>query len=214
MGKCKLEIINLTKTYNDKNIFDHFSLTLPEKGTVCLYGPSGCGKTTLLNCIAGLEPYDSGVIAGVEKRKIAYLFQENRLLPWISAAENIAAVLRGNEIQNREEARIWMRLVGLEGEEDKLPAQLSGGMKRRVAIARVLAYGGDLFLLDEPFRGLDPESKEQMISLIKQRTNDALKILVTHDKQEAEILADITYILSGPPVKIDKKIERNLQEVM
>ncbi|XOQ48755.1 MAG: Taurine import ATP-binding protein TauB [Eubacteriales bacterium] len=210
MGKCKLEIINLTKTYKDKNILDRFSLTLPEKGTVCLYGPSGCGKTTLLNCIAGLEPYDSGVIAGVENRKIAYLFQENRLLPWISAAENIAAVLRGNEKQNREEARNWMRLVGLEGEEDKLPAQLSGGMKRRVAIARALAYGGDLFLLDEPFRGLDPESKEQMLSLIKHRTDDALKILVTHDKQEAEILADVTYILSGPPVKIDRKLGRNL----
>jgi len=210
MGKCKLEIINLTKTYKDKNILDCFSLTLPEKGTVCLYGPSGCGKTTLLNCIAGLEPYDSGVIAGVENRKIAYLFQENRLLPWISAAENIAAVLRGNEKQNREEARNWMRLVGLEGEEDKLPAQLSGGMKRRVAIARALAYGGDLFLLDEPFRGLDPESKEQMLSLIKHRTDDALKILVTHDKQEAEILADVTYILSGPPVKIDRKLGRNL----
>lgn len=210
MGKCKLEIINLTKTYKDKNILDRFSLTLPEKGTVCLYGPSGCGKTTLLNCIAGLEPYDSGVIAGVENRKIAYLFQENRLLPWISAAENIAAVLRGNEKQNREEARNWMRLVGLEGEEDKLPAQLSGGMKRRVAIARALAYGGDFFLLDEPFRGLDPESKEQMLSLIKHRTDDALKILVTHDKQEAEILADVTYILSGPPVKIDRKLGRNL----
>lgn len=210
MGKCKLEIINLTKSYEGKNILDCFSLTLPDKGTVCLYGPSGCGKTTLLNCIAGLEPYDSGTITGMENRKIAYLFQENRLLPWVSAAENIAAVLRGSERQNRMEARNWMRLVGLEGEEDKLPAQLSGGMKRRVAIARALAYGGDLFLLDEPFRGLDPERKEQMISLMKQKTDDALKILVTHDIQEAELLADVTYILSGPPVKIYKKAERNL----
>lgn len=210
MGKCKLEIIDLTKTYEGKNVLDRFSLTLPEKGTVCLYGPSGCGKTTLLNCIAGLEPYDSGSITGTEDLKIAYLFQEDRLLPWISAAENIAAVLRGRKEQNREEARKWMRLVGLEGEEEKLPAQLSGGMKRRVAIARTLAYGGTLFLLDEPFRALDPESREQMISLMKNRTDDALKILVTHDLQEAEMLADVTYILSGPPVRINKKTVRNL----
>lgn len=210
MGKCELEIIDLTKTYEGKNVLDRFSLTLPEKGTVCLYGPSGCGKTTLLNCIAGLESYDSGTITGTEDLKIAYLFQEDRLLPWISAAENIAAVLRGRKEQNREEARKWMRLVGLEGEEEKLPAQLSGGMKRRVAIARTLAYGGNLFLLDEPFRALDPETREQMISLLKNRTGDALKILVTHDLQEAEMLADVTYILSGPPVKINKKTVRNL----
>lgn len=210
MGKCELEIIDLTKTYEGKNVLDRFSLTLPEKETVCLYGPSGCGKTTLLNCIAGLEPYDSGSITGTEDLKIAYLFQEDRLLPWISAAENIAAVLRGKKEQNSEEARKWMRLVGLEGEEEKLPAQLSGGMKRRVAIARTLAYGGNLFLLDEPFRALDPESREQMISLLKNRTGDALKILVTHDLQEAEMLADVTYILSGPPVRINKKTVRNL----
>ena len=210
MGKCELEIIDLTKTYEGKNVLDRFSLTLPGKGTVCLYGPSGCGKTTLLNCIAGLEPYDSGSITGTEDLKIAYLFQEDRLLPWISAAENIAAVLRGRKEQNREEARKWMRLVGLEGEDEKLPAQLSGGMKRRVAIARTLAYGGNLFLLDEPFRALDPESKEQMISLMKNKTDDALKILVTHDLQEAEMLADVTYILSGPPVRINKKTVRNL----
>ncbi|MCY1713088.1 ABC transporter ATP-binding protein [Caproiciproducens galactitolivorans] len=205
-----MEIIDLTKTYEGKNVLDRFSLTLPGKGTVCLYGPSGCGKTTLLNCIAGLEPYDSGSITGTEDLKIAYLFQEDRLLPWISAAENIAAVLRGRKEQNREEARKWMRLVGLEGEDEKLPAQLSGGMKRRVAIARTLAYGGNLFLLDEPFRALDPESKEQMISLMKNKTDDALKILVTHDLQEAEMLADVTYILSGPPVRINKKTVRNL----
>lgn len=210
MGKCELEIIGLTKTYEGKSVLDRFSLTLPGKGTVCLYGPSGCGKTTLLNCIAGLESYDSGTITGMEDLKIAYLFQEDRLLPWISAAENIAAVLRGKKEQNREEAREWMRLVGLEGEEEKLPAQLSGGMKRRVAIARTLAYGGNLFLLDEPFRALDPETREQMISLLKNRTGDALKILVTHDLQEAEMLADVTYILSGPPVRINKKTVRNL----
>jgi len=198
----KLEIKNLTKEYDGKTVLDHFSLTFPQKGAVCLFGPSGCGKTTLLNCIAGLERFDSGVITIGQKDKISCVFQEDRLLPWISAKDNVAAVLNGNAKQNGEEAVNWLRLVGLKGEEDKHPSELSGGMRQRVAIARALAYGGGLFLLDEPFHALDEESKIQIISLMKEQTANSLVILVTHDFREAELLADVTYVLSGPPVKI------------
>ncbi len=198
----ELEIKNANKRYEGKVILQDFSLTLPERGVVCFFGPSGCGKTTLLNCIAGLEQLDSGKIAGVQGHKISYLFQEDRLLPWITAQENVAAVLHGSAQHNAEEAAEWLGLVGLSGEEEKHPDELSGGMRQRVAIARALAYGGDLFLLDEPFHALDEATKQEIITVIRKNTPNALKILVTHDSEEAKSLADITYVLSGPPVRI------------
>ncbi len=190
-------------------VLEQFSLQLPSTGTVCLFGPSGCGKTTLLNCIAGLEPFDSGEIEGAGTGKISYLFQENRLLPWISAKDNIAAVLRGKAGQNAEQAEKWLGLVGLAEAGNKRPAELSGGMRRRVALARALAYGGDLYLMDEPFQGLDAERRDEMIALLQKETAGALKIIVTHDFEEAEMLADVIYILEGPPVRIADIIVKN-----
>lgn len=203
MEPCvKLEINCLTKLYNGKTVLDQFSVQFPPSGTVCLFGPSGCGKTTLLNCIAGLESLDSGEILGNGDRKISYLFQEDRLLPWISARDNIAAVLKGSARHNAEQAKNWLQLVGLADAENRRPAELSGGMRRRVAIARALAFGGNLFLMDEPFQALDAECKKEMIVLLEEKTADALKIIVTHDFQEAQMLADVIYVLDGPPVRI------------
>lgn len=204
-----MKIHNLTKKYDGKTVLDQFSLQLPSTGTVCLFGPSGCGKTTLLNCIAGLEPFDSGEIEEAGTGKISYLFQENRLLPWISAKDNIAAVLRGKAGENAEQAKKWLGLVGLAEEGNKGPAELSGGMRRRVALARALAYGGDLYLMDEPFQGLDAERRDEMIALLQKETAGALKIIVTHDFEEAEMLADVIYILEGPPVRIADIIVKN-----
>jgi ABC-type nitrate/sulfonate/bicarbonate transport system ATPase subunit len=199
----KMEIKNLTKKYAEKTVISNFSLTLPEKGTICLFGPSGCGKTTLLDCIAGLERFDSGTISMKPCGKISYLFQEDRLLEWISAKENVSSVLHGFAKQSAEVAASWLRLVGLDKEdEDKLPSQLSGGMRQRVALARALAFGGGLFLLDEPFHALDSESKTQVIALIKEKAQESLKILVTHDLREAEQLADVILVLDGPPLQI------------
>ncbi len=198
----KLEIKNTCKQFNGKKVLDNFSLQFPQSGVVCLFGPSGCGKTTLLNCIAGMERLDSGVIAGTENHRISCIFQEDRLLPWVSANENVAAVLRGNAKQNAGEAAQWLEQVGLAGEGEKRPDELSGGMRQRVAIARALAYSGELYLLDEPFHALDEKAKQEVIALIREKTPNALKILVTHDMREAELLADIIYVLSGPPLKI------------
>ncbi|MGX8711785.1 ABC transporter ATP-binding protein [Caproiciproducens sp. R1] len=204
-----MKIDHLTKNYNGKTVLEQFSLQLPSTGTVCLFGPSGCGKTTLLNCIAGLEPFDSGEIEGTGNGRISYLFQENRLLPWISAKDNITAVLRGKAGQNAEQAEKWLSLVGLAEAGNKRPAELSGGMRRRVALARALAYGGDLYLMDEPFQGLDAERRDEMIALLQKETAGALKIIVTHDFEEAEMLADVIYILEGPPVRIADIIVKN-----
>lgn len=195
-----LEIRGAVKAYGGALVLDGFSCRFPASGTVCLFGPSGCGKSTLLNCIAGLEKLDSGRIEAAHGARVCYLFQEDRLLPWSTAAENVAAVLRGED--RRPRAEEWLRLVGLEEEGGKYPSELSGGMRRRVAIARALAYGGDLYLLDEPFQRLDARSREQIAALIEEHTAGKLKLLVTHDPWEAERLADLTCHLSGPPLKI------------
>ncbi|WP_457945265.1 ABC transporter ATP-binding protein [Caproiciproducens sp. LBM24188] len=204
----EIEIKHACKRYGDTLVLEDFSLKLPQKGTACFFGPSGCGKTTLLNCIAGLVKLDSGEISGVKGRRFSYLFQEDRLLPWISAQDNVAAVLRGGKKQTEAEAARWLRDVGLAGNEGKRPEELSGGMRQRVALARALAYGGEFFLLDEPFHALDEKTKSEVISLFQKKTPDTLRLFVTHDRHEAEQLADIIYVLQGPPLKIIKMITK------
>lgn len=203
-----MEIKNACKRFDGKPVLEGLSLRLPQSGTVCLFGPSGCGKTTLLQCIAGLERLDSGDITGTQGKKISCVFQEDRLLPWISAQGNVEAVLRGGAKQNRAEARRWLCAVGLAGEEEKRPAELSGGMRQRVSIARALAYGGDLYLLDEPFHALDEKVKREVIALFREQTSGALKIFVTHDRSEADTFADIVYVLEGPPLHIAHRITK------
>lgn len=200
----ELEIRGARKSFGEKKVLWDFSLRFPERGTVCLFGPSGCGKTTLLNCIAGFETLDSGTVSGVGDRRVSCVFQEDRLLPWCTAEENIEAVLKGSRAENRGEARRLLILAGLGGEGGRRPAQLSGGMRRRVAIARALAFGGGLFLLDEPFQRLDGENRSKMEALVAERTSGALCILVTHDLQEAEKMADTIVFLDGPPLSVKK----------
>lgn len=196
----KIEIVDAVKKYGEKTVLNKFSLKFPQSGTVCLFGPSGCGKTTLLKCIAGLEKLDSGTITGASGRRISFLFQEDRLLPWSTAKENVSVVLSGGE--NESEAEKWLELVGLKDAMDIYPPQMSGGMRQRVAAARALAYQGEIFLLDEPFQKLDRQNKLNLIKLFKECAEKKLTVLVTHDMYEAKELADIIYILNGPPVKI------------
>lgn len=203
-----IEIQDAVKKYDNKLVLDGFSLKFPLSGTVCLFGPSGCGKTTLLNCIAGLNRLDSGVITGVKGQKISYVFQEDRLLPWSTAAENVAEVISGKRKNAMPEALKWLKLVGLQDEAGLRPSSLSGGMCRRVAIARALAHDGGIFLFDEPFQKLDEANKIKIMELISEKIPRKLKLLVTHDAWEAEQLADITYVLSGPPVRIVDTIRR------
>ena len=198
----KLTIQDACKSYEGHPVLEQLCLELPEKGTVCLFGPSGCGKTTLFNCIAGLEKLDSGAILGMEGRRVAYMFQEDRLLPWINARENVEVVLRHAD---EKQAQKWLEAVGLGEDGDKRPSELSGGMRQRVALARALAFGGDVILLDEPFRALDPKTRLRMETLVQEHSREALKLLVTHDREEAQFLADQILYLEGPPLRIVRR---------
>lgn len=198
----KLTIQDACKSYEGHPVLEQLCLELPEKGTVCLFGPSGCGKTTLFNCIAGLEKLDSGAILGMEGRRVAYMFQEDRLLPWINARENVEVVLRHSD---EKQAQKWLEAVGLGEDGDKRPSELSGGMRQRVALARALAFGGDVILLDEPFRALDPKTRLCMETLVQEHSREALKLLVTHDREEAQFLADQILYLEGPPLRIVRR---------
>lgn len=168
------------KTFDGKQVFSDFSYTLSLQGITALMGPSGCGKTTLLRLLCGLESPDSGTISGVPET-YTFLFQENRLLPWASALENVALV------SDAETAKNILCKVGLAEDLQALPSTLSGGMQRRVALARALAHKSPLLLLDEPFKGLDADLCREMIALLRQEAQTRPIVFVTHSLQEAEL---------------------------
>ena len=184
---------NITVHFEEKTVLDHFSLELPEEGITALSGPSGCGKTTLLRVLAGLQPVEGGAVTAPTPPVI--LFQENRLLPWRTVEQHITDVLPQNR---RGEAERWLALAELEGEEKTHPAALSGGMGRRLALARTLACGGGLFLLDEPFTGVDTPRAARILDRVRQ-----LGVPVVLSSHEAEIVAlcDRVIQLSGPPLR-------------
>lgn len=179
-----IRIESLTKKFGQQVIFEDLNLNISLNKTTVLSGPSGSGKTTLLRMIAGLDSDYTGKITGAPQA-ISFMFQEDRLLPWLSVKGNIEFVLKDNmgkpEIDS--EVKQIIDAVQLSSHEDKLPSSLSGGMKRRVAFARALCYPYELLILDEPFNGLDPQLKGDMMVLFKKAFVDAGKtaIIVTHD---------------------------------
>lgn len=181
-------------SYGQKRILEDFSLNIPERGITVLRGPSGCGKTTLLRVLAGLQMLDSGTVTGISPRETAFLFQENRLLPWRTVEQHITDVLPRDRWC---EAERWLELAELKGEERSYPAALSGGMCRRLALARCLALGGKLYLLDEPFTGIDPERTKRILERLRALGQPI--VLVSH---EETIRADHVISLDGPPLRI------------
>lgn len=191
-----IELSHLFFSYGERTVLSDFSLTLPDRGITALQGPSGCGKTTLLRLLAGLERPQSGTISGVVPGTGAILFQENRLLPWRTVGQHITDVLpKGRQ----GETGRWLELVELVGEENTLPAALSGGMGRRLALARCLALGGSLYLLDEPFAGVDPDRARRILERI--RALGTPVVLTSHQAPVLE-LADRVIALDGPPLRL------------
>lgn len=179
-----IKIENLSFSYGKKSVIEDLSLELPDRGVFALMGPSGCGKTTLLYLISGLLKAKNGKIQR-ESDKIAYSFQEPRLLEQKSALENVKFVL--NDKDKDKIALSFLTDLSLEAEANTLPRQLSGGMKQRVSLARALAFDGDVSLFDEPFNGLDEAIKERAAALLRKKGEDSLVILITHSADDAEL---------------------------
>lgn len=185
-SEIKYRLTNISKRFKDKSILEDVSLNIPEKGILVISGPSGEGKTTLLKIMAGLIKPDSGHIEGFTDTRIAFVFQEDRLLPWFDLLSNIKCVLKGENTEDR--AMYWLEKMYLKDSYNKYPNELSGGMKRRAALARAFAYSGDLYILDEPYKELDLELKEKIIYTTKEECKDKMLIVVTHDINEANML--------------------------
>lgn len=192
----------LGKRYGRKILLSNYSLQLTRGQVHAVLGPSGCGKTTLLRILSGLEHADEGSHDFPGHGKVAWLFQESRLLPWLTVAGNIAYILPDSIGQNEKSRRIseLLEMTELSGHENHFPDELSGGMARRTALSRALAYRPEVLYLDEPFVGLDKALKET----IARRTMDYCRnhgitvLWVTHDPALAEELADSSY--EFPPV--------------
>lgn len=184
-----IEIKNLCKSYDGKVIYRELNLIIPEQTISCIIGPSGCGKTTLLRMLAGLEAYDEGEILGTRGKRKAFVFQEDRLMPWLSVKENIEYVLDSWCSKDQMEKQISqiLQLLKLSDEENVPVQKLSGGMKRRVAIGRALAFESEILLLDEPFKGLDDDLKWHVLKGILAYLEEKPRtvICVTHDKEVA-----------------------------
>mgnify|MGYP002573507062 FL=1 len=189
-----LQFLHVSKAFASLSVLQDFSFSFEAGNSYCLMGPSGCGKSTLLRLACGLLQPDSGYITGTENH-FSYVFQENRLLPWYTARQNIELVCR------RRSADYWLDAVGLKAFADALPETLSGGMRRRIALARALAADGHIYLFDEPFTGLDTERREEIIALIHQYTTEHLCLYTSHDPLEAEKVADQVLNFSGPPLQ-------------
>ena len=185
-------IENLSKSFGEKLVLDSFSACFKEQGVTCIMGESGGGKTTLLNLILGLIKPDSGRITGLTER-LSAVFQEDRLCEPYSAVRNILAVT-GKRVAE-EEIVALLRKLRLEGSEYVPVNTLSGGMRRRVALARALLAEHDLLVLDEPFKGLDDETRTQVIDLLKRYSVGKTLIIATHDPRDAfDLSADIIEI--------------------
>ncbi|HHY16963.1 MAG TPA: ATP-binding cassette domain-containing protein [Firmicutes bacterium] len=198
-----IKLTNLSKRFPTVQVLDSLSLELPERGIIAFMGPSGSGKTTLFRLISGLLPPDSGSVEAPER--CSFVFQEDRLLPWSSVQENIEIVLDRQQ-QRAGVARRLLVELGLGGTENQSIQELSGGMRRRVAIGRALAYDAPLLLMDEPFKGLDSATKRQVMDIIALQASERLILLSTHDPLEALYLADELYLFDGPPLKVKRHI--------
>ena len=177
----KIQINNLCKKYGDKIDFDNYSNTLEFDGILLLKGVSGLGKTTLMRILSGLEKANKGEIIA-DTNSIAFMFQEDRLIPFISVLKNLTAIC------GEEKALHYLRLMGLENERDNSPLSLSGGMRRRVALARALCFESELVILDEPFKGLDENLKASICVIIKKESEKRDFIIISHDSVDAELL--------------------------
>ncbi|HWS58357.1 MAG TPA: ATP-binding cassette domain-containing protein [Actinotalea sp.] len=175
----------MTRRFGDQVVLDRLDLELAEAEVTALTGPNGAGKTTLARLLLGLTVPDGGEIHGLEGRRRAAVFQEDRLCEQLTAVGNVRLVLDRTSPTSAVVAELAR--VGLDADSlDKPVRELSGGQRRRVAIARALMADADLVVLDEPFKGLDPTTKGVVMSYVRERCAHRTTLLITHDPAEAE----------------------------
>lgn len=187
MTTKQLHINALSKTYGEETVLDHVTLHLETGRAYCLMAPSGSGKTTLFRILLGLESADSGRIDGLKEMRLAAVFQEDRLLEGYTALENLKFVT--GRRYSSDQLRSWLLRLLPEDAMKKPIHEFSGGMKRRTALLRALLAPSDMIIMDEPFTGLDQETKHTAIRLIRELTEGKLLLFSTHAEEDAALLS-------------------------
>ena len=211
-----IQLKNVSKSYNNKKIFDGLSLKIKKNKFISIIGSYGSGKTTLLKMIAGIEKIDNGEILIdnntpeliKKKLEIGFVFQDPMLLPWRNVINNITLPLELKGKKDAKRAEQLLKLVELNEKKYLYPKELSGGMQRIIAILRATIQNPAVMLLDEPLSSIDEINRDDLHEkLIKIHTkNKQTTILVTHSIHEAVYLSDEIYVLGGNPTKIVKRI--------
>ena len=213
-----IAIRGLGHAYGELQTIERLDLTVPANGVLGLVGPSGCGKSTLLELIAGLQDPGRGEVevggasdAQGRLQRCAYMPQRDLLLPWLSAIDNAALALRNRGVRRgdaRREAEGLFERFGLGGFEQASPAELSGGMRQRVAFLRTLIPGKPVLALDEPFASLDAITRAEMQEWLAGAlaSHPRTTVLVSHDVEEALYLADRVAVLSARPARLVEEL--------
>ncbi len=206
IGRLQLE--KVAHGYNEVSVLQELSLTVKPGELVVLVGPSGCGKTTLLNILSGFLTPRSGTVS--TEGLVRTIYQQDGLFPWLTVKENIGIGLRTMKDKKRREHELTelLDLIHLQSFQHHYPHQLSGGMRQRVELARVIAGDSDILLMDEPFSALDYQTRlrmrQELALLLEKRPRTV--VFVTHDIEEAVQLADRVLVLSPRPAKISREL--------
>lgn len=210
-----MKLINIVKSYGDKKVLDGITLDIEEGKVTAVLGESGSGKSTLLNIVAGkIKDYKGEVIFQAEyENGMSYIFQEDTLIPWKTVYENLEFVLKKKISPDKLKLRIkkYLEMVGLNEIENEYPNTLSGGMKRRVGIARAFSFPSNYLFMDEPFEFLDIKIKNEIMEyFIKlQNIENKTVIFITHDIESAVSLGEKIVVFSNKPTKIKKIFENS-----
>jgi len=216
-GEKLIELNKVYKSYGSLRVLKNISIRVFKGEIVSIIGPSGCGKTTILNMIAGIVSPDRGKVWVCENKRMGYVFQESRLIPWKNVEKNILFVQKNYPFDREEARRVrekLLKLVAMERYASYFPSQLSGGMKQKVNLIRALCILPDILLLDEPFKSMDRESASVMEKAILRMREGKLQgiLMVTFDLERAIRMSTRIYLLSHKPTKVIKVLEPPFSE--
>lgn len=209
-----ISIKNINKRFNERVIFNDFNIDFYKNKVNCIIGKSGCGKSTLLNIISGIIPNDDGNFETIDKYGISYIFQDDRLIDWLTVGENISLIVKKiyPKQKTQELCDKYLDLVGIKEYKNYYPQMLSGGLRQRVNIARAFIYPSKIVIMDEPFKSIDVINKKIIMNNFKKilEKEERTVLFVTHDIEEAILLSDKIYVLGNSPVKIKKVFENKM----